>query len=67
MRAKQTREILVNGADRLPLLDRGPNQPVHVLDCLDLGLNNAHPTFKDTACADNFNARTIYNTVVLAG
>jgi hypothetical protein len=45
VRAKQAREILVNGSDRLLLRHRGPNQQVHVPYGLDLCLDDTPPNF----------------------
>jgi hypothetical protein len=45
VRAKQAWEIFVDRADRLPVRYRSPNQPVHLLHCLDSGFDNTHLTF----------------------
>jgi hypothetical protein len=51
----------------LPVRYRRPNQPVHVLDGLDLRLNDTHPTFTIPPASLSPLASTIYNTVVLVG
>ena len=63
VRAKQPRELLVDGSDRLPVRHRHPNQPVHVLHRLDLCLDNSSQ-LHDTAGALSLYLSTIYNTVV---
>src|SRR5689334_17166863 len=45
VRTKQTVTLLINGADRLPGGDRGPDQSVHVFHCLDFRFDDAHLTF----------------------
>ena len=48
VRAKQPREFFVDGADRPFILYCRPNQPVHLLDGLDLRFDNTHPNFTIT-------------------
>lgn len=67
MRAKQPREIFVHGADRLLIRYRRPNQPVHVLNRLDIWLDDAHPIFTIPLATVSLCPPTVYNTVVLAG
>ena len=64
VRAKQTGEILVNGADRLLVRDRRPNQPVHVFHRLDLRFDDTH-IFFTIAEELSSNQPPFYNTVVL--
>lgn len=49
VRAKQSREFLIGGGDRLPIRDRRPNQAVHVLNGLDLCCDDIHPKLHNTA------------------
>src|SRR5439155_19434305 len=45
VRAKQPWKVFIDGADRLLLRYRGPNQPIHVFHRLNLRLDDAHLTF----------------------
>src|SRR5690242_7704229 len=65
MRTKQPREIFVDGADRLLIRYRRPNQRVHVLDRLNSCLDDTHPTFTIPLAAASPCLPTLYNTVVL--
>jgi len=65
MRAKQTVTLFVNGADRLFVRNRRPNQAVHVFHRLDLGFDNAHSLFTIPRGDATQRDSTLYNTVVL--
>ncbi len=65
VRAKQPREIFIDGADRSLIRYRRPNQPVHVFHRLDLCLDDTHPSFTIPLVALSLCPSTIYNTVAL--
>src|SRR5215831_7453987 len=45
VRAKQPRKVFIDGPDRSPILDRRPNQAVHLLYSLDLCPDYTHYNF----------------------
>lgn len=66
VRAKQPRQLFIDGADRLLVCDRRPNQPVHILHRLDLYLDDTHPNFTiPTTGVIIMIIKIVYNTVVL--
>src|SRR5215831_11814880 len=65
VRAEQPREFFVDGVNRSPILDRRPNQPVHLLHGLNLCLDDTHPNLTIPPLALCLSASIVYNTVVL--
>ena len=62
---KQTVALLVNGADRLLVGDRRPDQSVHVFHRLDFRFDDAHLTFTIPLVRLSLGLSALYNTVVL--
>ena len=67
VRAKQPRQIFIDGPDRSLIRYRRPNQPIHLLHGLNLRLNDTHPNFTIPLVALSLCPSAIYNTVVLVG
>ena len=65
VRTKQPRKIFIDGADRLLVRYRRPNQPVHVLHRLDLRLDDTYPNFTIPPVVLSLDPSIFYNTVVL--